>query len=306
MRVTLLALVFIVGFALCCQSTNAQQLPQHTQYMYNTLSLNPAYTGTNNSFQGSIQFRSQWLGIEGAPQTQVLNLSGNVSEKVGLGLNIFNDRIGPSNQLDLKTTFSYSINLGYKAKMSFGMNAGLDILNIDYSKGSSQDANDPLLSGSSTEIKPIIGGGLYFYSDQWYLGLSIPNFISSKLYNSEEEVVVSRKTHFYLIGGYVFELSPSVKFKPAFLIKAVEGAPVTMDMSSNFLIKEKLILGVSYRFDDAASALAGFNISNSFFIGYSYDVTLTDLSSYNQGSHEIIFKFAVPDIKKKAKSPRFF
>lgn len=284
----------------------AQQAPQYTQYMYNTTILNPGYTGTMGKFEANVLYRSQWVGIEGAPETQSFTVQGRVGNKIGLGLTALNDNIGAANNVEINGYFAYEIPTGQHTKLSMGLNAGLDILSIDWSKGNYSNAQDPVFSENLNKTRPIFGFGAFWYSEKWYLGASSDNFMNSKVYNDNEQTVTDRKSQYYVMGGYVIDLSDAIKFKPAFLTKHVSGAPITVDVSVNFLLQEKVNLGVAYRYDDAISALVGFHLAKNFFVGYAYDYSLTGLDNYNDGSHEIILRYTVFDISKKALSPRFF
>lgn len=275
--------------------------------MYNTLSINSGYTGTNGSLEAILLHRSQWTGIEGSPTTQTFGVHGKIGNNAGIGLTVINDRIGPQNQQYFNGMFAYRINFSENTILSLGLNAGVNLLNIDWSKGIYKvDGDAAFNTNINNNTRLIIGSGAYLYGENWYLGLSIPNFLITESYNDIEESLIRRRTHYYLQGGYVFNLSTSLKFKPTFLAKVVEGAPVSYDASLNFLMYEKLTLGVSYRFTDAISGLVGFQITNSFFLGYAYDRTITDLQKYNDGSHEIILKFNLNEKTKLARSPRFF
>lgn len=286
--------------------TKAQQAPQYTQYMYNTTVLNSGYTGTSANFEANVLYRSQWVGLDGAPETQSFTVQGRTGEKIGLGLTAINDNIGASNNVRINGHFAYELTTGATTKLSLGINAGADILSIDWSKGVFNDDLDPVFSENLNKTRPIVGFGAFFYSDHWYLGASTDNFLNSEIYNDDDREVTDRKSQYYFMGGYVFDLSPSLKFKPALLTKHIAGAPLTVDISANFLIQEKVNLGLAYRYDDALSALAGFHLGSKFFIGYAYDYSLTGLENYNDGSHEIILKFTVFDRNKRALSPRFF
>jgi len=286
----------------------AQQEPQYTQYMYNTLTVNPGYTGSVGYPDAVLLHRSQWVGIDGAPTTQSFTIhSPALHEGVGLGLSAINDRLGPANEVYVDGNFSYTLPVGPEAKLAFGLKAGLNVLNIDWSKGRAYQEGDPLLNTNiNNEISPLIGAGLYYYTDNWYAGVSVPNFIRSDHYDDVLETAISDRLHYYVIGGYVFSFSDNFKFKPAVLGKIVSGAPVTIDASANFLLYEKLTLGAAYRWNDAISALAGFQISKDIWLGYSYDYSTTELSKYNDGSHEIILRFQLVPKATRIKSPRFF
>ncbi|QXP52465.1 type IX secretion system membrane protein PorP/SprF [Cellulophaga sp. HaHa_2_95] len=283
----------------------AQQPPQYTQYMYNTMVLNSGYTGTSSKIEALLLHRSQWVGIDGSPENQAFSIHGKLKEHIGLGLSATNDNLGASNAIEINGNFAYEIQTGYYTKLSLGVNAGVNLLNIDYSKGIYENDQDPLFQENLNSTRPILGLGAFFYSTNWYAGLSTQNILNSQIFD-DNELITNRKSQYYFMGGYVFDLSERLKFKPTVLTKHVAGAPLTVDVSGNFLINEKLSLGLAYRYDDALSALAGFNISEKFFVGYAYDYTLTDLNNYNDGSHEIILKYSIFDRNKRALSPRFF
>ncbi|MCF6132063.1 PorP/SprF family type IX secretion system membrane protein [Flavobacterium wongokense] len=287
---------------------NAQQDPEYTQYMYNTMTVNAAYAGSAGTLEAILLHRSQWVGIEGAPETQAFAIHAPLSnERVGLGLSAVNDKLGPSNELFLDGNFSYTIPLAYDKKLAFGLKAGVRMLNVDWSKGRFNNPIDPVLNENiSNNFKPSLGAGIYYYSDKWYFGASVPNFIRNDYYDDVQEAVNRDRFHYFFIGGYVFDISDNLKFKPAFLVKAVSGAPLSYDLSANFLIHEKFTAGASYRWDDSVSALAGFQVTKSIFIGYAFDYTVSDLNKYNDGSHEIILRFQMQKKSSQMKSPRFF
>ncbi|WP_425433045.1 PorP/SprF family type IX secretion system membrane protein [Flavobacterium album] len=287
---------------------HAQQDPQYTQYMYNTLTVNPAYTGSTGNLEATLQHRTQWVGIDGAPQTQAFSIhSPMFDEHVGLGLSVVNDRLGPSNETYVNGNFSYTIPLGLDTKLAFGLRAGARMLNIDWSKGRAYQDGDPLLNTNiNNRINPTIGSGIYVYDEKWYAGISVPNFLRSDYYNDVQEATVQDRLHYYVMGGYVFDLTEDVKFKPAVLAKIVSGSPLIVDASANFLLQDIVTLGVSYRWDDSVSGLAGFQITKGIFAGYSYDYSVTQLNKYNNGSHEIILRFQLVPNGSRIKSPRFF
>lgn len=298
----------LVGICLIfyVQTTFAQQDPQFTQYMYNTLSVNPAYAGSRGHASVTGLLRTQWVGLEGAPETQTLTLDTPVNKKVGLGLAIINDKLGPSTETYLDLNFSYTINTSKTRKLSFGVKGGARLLNIDFSKGNARDGSDDLLNNVNNEISPTIGAGIYWHSEKNYIGVSIPNFLTDQNYNDIAQTVSPERLHLFVIGGIVTDLTNDIKFKPAFLVKAVSGAPIIADISGSLLFHEKFRLGVSYRWDDSFSGHAGFQISPQLLIGYSYDYTTTELQRFNTGSHEITLRYDLISKIKKIKSPRFF
>jgi len=284
----------------------AQQDPQYTQYMYNTMSVNPGYAGQREVLSISGLHRSQWVGIDGAPRTQSLVVHAPLrNDKIGLGLSVVNDGLGPADETYMDANFSYTIRVNdYDTKLSFGLKGGFHLLKTDWSQGSFQNP-DIAFAENLNLFSPVIGAGLYLHSERWYLGAAVPNFITTEHYDDFQESVAKERMHYYLIGGVVFRASETIKLKPAFLVKAVPGAPIIADLSVNALFNEKLTLGLAYRWDDSFSGLAGFQLSESLFIGYAYDLTATDLSNYNSGTHEIMLRFELQPLGKLL-SPRFF
>ena len=177
---------------------------------------------------------------------------------------------------------------------------------MDVSKLNPEQAGDPSLQNLDNNFSPNVGAGIYFHSDKLYLGASVPNFFETKRYSDNDFVVSKERMNFYFIGGYVFDVTESLKFKPAFLTKVVEGAPLQLDVSGNFLINEKFVLGAAWRWSAAVSLMAGFQVSDGIYIGYGYDLETTRLRRYNSGSHEVFLRFELFKRENKIVSPRFF
>lgn len=288
-----------------------QQDPQYTQYMYNTQVINPAYTVSKDAFSAGLLYRTQWVGLDGAPKTATFSASKPLGrlENMGIGINLIHDEIGPAQQTFATVDYAYEINLSGNSKLAFGLKAGLDVLNVDFTKLNAYNPNDPYFEENiDNRWQPQIGAGIYYYTDRFYAGISVPNFLKTKHFETSDsfQAVASERMHYYLISGYVFDLSYAVKFKPATMLKFVEGAPMQWDISANFLIHEKLTLGTAYRWDAAMSALAGFQINENWFIGVGYDYQLSDLEKYSDGSYEIILKFELFNPRKSILTPRFF
>jgi len=283
----------------------SQQDPQFTQYMYNTLAVNAAYAGSKGHLAITGVHRSQWVGIQGAPTTQTLNVDSPVGKNVGLGFSVINDKIGPSEEIHLDINFAYTIKTSETQRLSFGVKGGGRVFNLDFTKGQSQNP-DNVLQSISNRFLPTVGAGIYFYGQKGYLGISSPNFFLDQHYDDIQSSLASERLHFFFIGGWVTELSSSIKFKPAFLVKHVAGAPLSVDLSANFMFNDKVRLGASYRWDDSFSGLIGFNITPGLLIGYAYDYTTTELQKFTTGSHEILLRFELKSELQKIKSPRFF
>lgn len=303
--------VYIIVLILS-QITFGQQDSQYTQYMYNTQTINPGYAGSRGVLSLTGLYRTQWVGLEGAPKTMNFSGSTPVNGRVGMGLSFYKDEIGISveNNIDLDVSYTLPLNYQRDTYLSFGVKGGLNVLDVDYTKLNPNDVSDPSFYGRNNidgESSPIIGVGLYLrHADRWYVGLSIPNFLETKHYDDTTISMAKEQMTYYLIGGYVFDLNPDLKFKPTFLLKATGGAALATDVSANFLLKETLTLGVAYRWDTAVSGLLGFQLSKNIMLGYAYDKGTTKLANYNSGSHEFFLRFELSGKQKNVMDPRFF
>ena len=299
--------ILILALMLTCYPGFAQQDAQYTQYMYNTININPAYAGSRGVMSVFGLHRTQWVGLDGAPTTNTFSLNTPISNSnLGVGFSLVNDRIGPTSDNTISADISYTIPMNEVYKLSFGIKASGNIFNLDTDKLDPAQANDPNLQNFNNEFSPNFGAGVYLHSDKLYLGLSVPNFLQDSKYNDNEVAVFQERMNFYFIGGYVFDVSQSIKFKPAVLTKMVAGSPLQVDASANFLFFDKFMLGGAYRWDAAVSVLAGFQVTDGLFIGYSYDMETTQLRRYNSGSHEVFLRFELFNKVSKMVSPRFF
>lgn len=271
----------------------AQQEPQYTQYMYNIGSFNPAYSSTVENIEITPLYRAQWLDIEGAPRT--LRAGANIpfsNGRNGMSINVIYDEVGPASQTFFDVGYSFQINLSEDTRLSFGIEGGASVLNIDFASGNFQNPNEPLLGQMQTNnFYPTVGAGLFLYEEDWYLGLSVPNLLGGELYDEEVTSIIQEEFQYNFIGGMVLGVSENLLFKPAFLMNYTKGSPLNVNLSANALVNQRFTMGISYRFDNAVSGLAGFQISNGVFAGYSYDHIINNLSSFANGSHELIFKF---------------
>jgi type IX secretion system PorP/SprF family membrane protein len=289
-------------------SVFAQQDAQYTNYMYNTININPAYAGSRGVTSIFGLYRTQWIGLDGAPETSSASINTPIeNSNIGIGLSFVNDRIGASDKTSISADVSYTIQTSNIYKLSFGIKGTANLFNVDYTKLNRYDLIDPKFQNNvDNEFSPNIGAGAYFYSDKLYLGLSVPNFLESDIFNDNTSTTSLENMHYYLIGGYVFDLSSSIQFKPAFMCKTVVGSPLQLDVSANFLFSEKFVLGAAWRWDAAMSFMAGFQVSQGLYIGYGYDLETTHLANYNSGSHEIFLRFELFKKQERVASPRFF
>lgn len=308
--ITIILLVLLGSF-----SGNAQQDPQYTQYMYNTQVVNPAYVGSRDALSFGALYRTQWVGFEGAPRT--LTFTGDTPigslDNMGLGLSLVRDELGPAIESNITIDYSYTINTSDTGELSFGLKAGLDLLDVDFTKLNIFDPGDPRFENNiDNKLQPQIGAGVYFNTDSYYVGLSVPNFLTTRhfdegsLENINKETIAAERLHYFLIAGYVFDLSDNLKFKPATLVKAVSGSPLQWDVSANFLIAEKFTVGAAYRWSAAMSAMVGFQASDQIFIGFGYDYQTTDIEDYSDGSYELMLRFDVFSKPERVLTPRFF
>ncbi|MFC4476347.1 type IX secretion system membrane protein PorP/SprF [Flavobacterium chungangensis] len=285
----------------------AQQDAQYTQYMYNTININPAYAGSRGVLSIFGLHRDQWVGLDGAPKTNSVSVNTPINgSNIGLGVSLVNDKIGPTTENQFSVDLSYTVPTSDTGKLSFGIKGTADIFNLDVSKLNPADQGDPQFQNLDNDFSPNIGAGIYWHSPKGYIGFSVPNFIQTNRYDDNDVAIYKDKINYYLMGGYVFDFSQEVKFKPAVLTKMVEGAPLQLDVSANFLFFEKLTLGVAYRWDAAISAMAGFQITQGLYIGYGYDNETTRLRNYNSGSHEIFLRYEFFSNKSRITTPRFF
>ncbi|CAM4044883.1 type IX secretion system membrane protein PorP/SprF [Flavobacterium antarcticum] len=288
----------------------SQQDSQYSQYMYNTVAVNPAYAGSRGVTSIFLMHRNQWVGLDGAPVTNVFSVNKSVANSaLGYGISVVNDRIGVSDDNTVSADVSYSIPLAASYKLSFGIKASANWLSVDYSRMTIRDPNDIILSQQNeidNQFSPNVGVGVYLHSNKNYVGVSIPHFLETKRYDDNISSTANDKMHFYFIAGSVFDLNSDWKFKPALLTKLVQGAPLQIDVSANFLFNDKFTFGAGYRFNAAVTALVGFQVTKAWQIGYAYDAETTRLANYNSGSHEIFLRLELFSKYDKIVSPRFF
>lgn len=319
LRKSFLASLFLV--LIFWQTATAQQDAQYTQYMFNTMSVNPAYAGSRGQLSIAALYRSQWVGLDGSPETFTVNLHSPIrNSNVGYGLSVVNDKIGEGTVQEtyIDGLVSYTVDVSLKGKLSFGLKLGGNLLNLDFQQlQQREDLKYREFVGTDNienRFSPNVGLGVYYHTNKFYVGLSAPNLLETEHFdNSDSDVngvdfLAKDRVNFYMITGYVFDLNDNLKFKPALLTKVVGGAPLQVDVSANFLFAEKFSFGAAYRWDAAVSALAGFQITDQIMLGLAYDKETTDFGAtqFSSGSFEIFLRWELLRSFEKLVSPRFF
>jgi len=306
-RYRLILLSGIVFFSLT--DIQAQQEAMFTQYMFNGLALNPAYAGSHEALSATFLFRDQWTGLPGAPSTQTLSLHSPIRDgKIALGLQFIHDKLSVFQQYGLNGVYAYRI-LTNKGTLSLGLQFGFTSYSAELSDLTPQVPNDPVFQGNVSKTMPSFGAGVYYYTNRFYIGLSAPQLVTNSL--SEDVVEIDadarQERHYFFTVGHMFPLSHSIQLKPNILLKAVDGAPLQMDLNLNVLFSEVLWLGVSWRSESDFNALLELQITDQLLLGYSYDFAhTTELSRVNSGSHELMVNYRFRYAKNKVITPRYF
>ncbi len=306
MKKLFLVTLGIIAFSADLQ---AQQDPHYTQYMYNMSVMNPAYAGSKENLSMGLLYRKQWVEIEDAPTTGTFFGHAPVGKNVGMGLSFLSDKIGPVEENNIYADFSYTLNLGGEHKLAFGIKTGLTLHKVglyDDVYLTLPDANDPAFSENTSNSYFNIGSGLFYYTNKYYLGFSVPNLMKSKHLDFNGREFGSEVSHYFLTGGYVFDINDNVKFKPFFMMKSAFNAPTSLDLSTNFLFNQKFEIGATYRLEDSFGAMVNYAITPNLKLGYAYDHIVSDLNVTTPSSHEIILLFDLNFPKKVSSSPRFF
>lgn len=304
---SLTILILILGLV-----NHAQQDPQYTQYMYNMSVLNPAYaTDDRDVINAGLLYRAQWVGSVGGPTTGTLFAHSKLTDRLEGGISIIHDEIGDVvKQTNAYIDIAYVLPMTETSKLSFGIKAGATFFNTDFNGFVYSDPlPDPAFAENISRTFPNIGAGLFYFTEDYYLGFSVPNLLESKHLDENSGIVTqgSERVHFFFTGGYVFNFNDKIKFKPAFMMKHVNDIPISLDLTANVLINDSVEIGAAYRFDDSISGLVNFPITPLLRIGYAYDHTVSNLGRFNSGSHEIFLLFNISKLGKGFdKSPRFF
>ena len=292
----------------------AQQDPHYTQYMYNMNVINPAYAGSKENLAFGLLYRKQWVDVDGAPETGTFSGHSPVGKNVGLGLSAITDRIGPVNETNVYADFSYTLNLGGEHRLALGLKAGATFHKVglfdDIGNGYVPDAGDPAFSQNINNTYFNIGSGVFYYTNNYYVAFSVPNMLKSKHLDfrdvNGQQQFGSEVSHYFLTGGYVFQVNDNFKLKPSFMLKSAFGVDPSIDGSLNALFFEKFEIGATYRLDDSWGGMVNYAITPNLRIGYAYDHIVSDLKVTTPASHEIMLLFDLNFPKKVSRSPRYF
>jgi type IX secretion system PorP/SprF family membrane protein len=302
---------FILNSLFFTHTATAQTEPMYSQYMYNMVGVNPAYAGNREATSLNFFQRRQWVGIAGAPQTTSVSLDGASSDnKFGWGVQLYDDKLGVEKADGANLMLSTHIQVSEKGILSGGLSVGLMNYRIDLMNVQGRfTPSDPAFYANFNKWLPDVGLGIYYNTDKFYAGLSVPNVLKSRLsafdvMNSGIQKVNS--THLFITTGYVFDVNDEVKIKPSTMIKAVSGAPIEADLNTNVWLKDVIGLGFSYRTGDAMVGMAEAQINENLRVGYAYDMTISPLKYYNNGSHEMMVRYEFGNNKSKVKSTRYF
>jgi type IX secretion system PorP/SprF family membrane protein len=307
-KVVLIVSVILLAFG--TTSLKAQQEPQYTQYMFNMMSVNPAYAGTREALNALMISRLQWVGVEGAPRSHTFALHTPFKDKsMGLGASVIADNIGPVTNTYININYAYRVNLNENMTLSLGLKGGIYNYYAGLSEVQLNESDNAFSSDFKKSFQPNLGAGAYLYTNDYYVGFSVPKLIKTELESvgTGDEYESELKLHYFLTAGYVFELNSEWKLKPSILNKIVERAPPSLDITAQALYMDKFWFGTTYRVGDAIALLFEIQVNRQLVVGYSYDYTLSGMSKVSNGSHEILISYDFAGFSNdKVKSPRYF
>jgi type IX secretion system PorP/SprF family membrane protein len=301
-------LLFVGSLLLPLLNCFGQQDPQYTQYMYNMNVVNPAYAGSKENLSIGLLHRKQWVNLDGSPTTFTFSGHAPLKKNIGIGLSIINDKLGPVNESNVYADISYTIQLSEKQKLAFGIKTGATFHKIDYGiiYPTLVNQDDVFGQPNPNSTKLNFGTGVFYYTDKYYLSVAMPNLLKTAYLDYNGVSYGSEVPHFFIMGGYVFQLNEKLKFKPSIMAKSAFNLPVSYDFSANFLYNEKIEVGATLRREDSFGFMTNFKINKSLRIGYAYDNIISDLKISTNSSHEIMILFDLFSYNKVPQSSRFF
>ena len=302
-------LILLFFTVLIAQQISAQQDPQYTQYMYNMNIINPAYAGISEGLSVGALYRSQWVGLDGGPETFTFNIHSPVGKQLALGLSVISDKIGPVEETNAYVDASYTIPLGMETRLAFGVKGGFTFHDIAIAESQITlvDLSDPFFANAINETTPNIGAGVYFYKpNKYYISISVPNILNGVHLDANGTKIGSESEHLFTAAGYVFDLSENFKLKPHALLKYAFDAPVSYDLNANLFMYDLVEFGVGYRLDDSFSAMINFQVTKDLRIGYAYDAINSGLDIVTNSSHEVFINYDFNFSSRVSRSPRYF
>ena len=268
-----------------------QSNPKLSNYEFSPLTFNPAYAGSDTGITISSVYSTQWVGFEGAPETHFFAVHSMINSKIGLGLDFVSDKIGASNETKLLGNFSYKIQLSENWNAVMGIKTGFNIYNFDFTAINIQDPNEiGLISENKSSYNLNFGTGLYLYNNNYFLGLSVPNLVESKFYDSENNLIGKSTPHYYINTGYGIFLGDNLTFWPTILFRLAKGAPISSLVNLNSNWKNKFFLSINFDPNTSVGGYFGLKILDKFVVGYSYENSINYFDNYNNGNHSIFFK----------------
>lgn len=310
MKQRLLKHIILLVILLAALRSFGQQDPMFTQYMNNPVLINPAYAGSLGNLNFNGIFRKQWVGFEWQPTTTSLSFTSPfLNYKVGLGATLVNDDLGPLTQTGIYLDYAYHLDMNNNSKLSLGLKMGFNYYQKDL-RNLITDEYDTWVSLSPVTSKflPNVGIGAYYYTERYYVGVSIPKLLRNSLTDNENtyEILGKEERHYFFTGGAILDISPILKFKPTIMFRMVNGSPFSLDISGTIIALDQIWFGLMYRYNDAVAFLARYKMSEGLQIGYSYDLNNSRLKSYNNGTHEIFFSYTIKQRGRRILSPRYF
>jgi len=301
----LLSMLFLLSFS----KVSAQTEPMYSQYMFNMLNVNPAYAGSRSVPSLTSLFRKQWMGIRGAPQTSSISLDMPMNnDKIGIGIQLLDDRLGVERTTGAQLNYAYRVPVSNNGILAMGIRVGLLNYRANYSQLFTIRPNDPAYYQNVNGFLPAAGAGIYYMTDKFYVGASVPSLLQTKL-NSDQQAEVKSKVsnlHFFATMGTVLKISDDLNLKPSVLMKSVSGAPIQFDFNSNLWLQDRIAIGFSYRTGDAIMGMLEYQLNEKLRFGYSYDYTISNLNPYNLGTHEAMIRYEFSKDKTNIQSTRYF
>lgn len=291
-------------------NSNAQQQPMYSQYMFNMMNINPAYAGSRGVTSMTALFRDQWVNMPGSPKTASVSVDMAVKQKkIGLGVQLYDDRLGVERTTGLNLSYAFRIQTSENGTLSLGLQAGMLNYRANYTELATFQSNDPVFNQNVNGLLPAAGAGIYYNSDKFYIGASVPALLKTKItkYNEADiSSITGRELHVFLATGFVAEINEDLVIKPSLLVKATSGAPVEFDLNTNLWIKNTIAIGGSYRTGDAYVGMVEWQMNRQLRFGYAYDKTFSNLGLYNSGTHELMLRLEIGQEGSKMVSPRYF